>query len=294
MENFDLRKYLAENKLLKEATEIPDWLKGKLEDVHTKPGQGSIFSKDINNVVKATQMLIDKTDSKKIDQIANSTGTLTFKSPGIGYNLVLPIEDAKQLPNAKQGEVEKIEGPNKIKVPSITTSAPLTDPKFKTDELTIIVRPKKDDSGKVLEGEYIVLSVFPGDPDIPRASEWNGKYAVIIPGQKVNESISTLNEVVDDKKFEEMIYDKYLEMEGKETEGGEEFDEVNEEEPGRAAEIISIEVEKELNKMPNKGEYKEFEIESEVYFGDKKVGFVLIGKYPEGDTEPVAKYDYEL
>jgi len=138
------------------------------------------------------------------------------------------------------------------------------------------------------------LSVFSGDPDIPRASEWNGKYAVIIPGQKVNESILTLNEVVDDKKFEEMIYDKYLEMEGKETEGGEEFDEVNEEEPGRAAEIISIEVEKELNKMPNKGEYKEFEIESEVYFGDKKVGFVLIGKYPEGDTEPVAEYDYEL
>jgi hypothetical protein len=165
---------------LNEAVEVPSWLAGKLEDVHTKPGQGSIFAKSIDNVLKIAQDALDK--EQNIDKIANSTGTLTISSPGIGYNLVLPIEKAKQLPGAQESETEKIEGPNKIKVPAITTTAPLTQ--FKTDELTIIVRPKKDEGGNILPNEYIVLSVFPGDPDIPRASEWNDKYAVIIPGGK--------------------------------------------------------------------------------------------------------------
>lgn len=184
MDNFDLKKFLIENKatynskILKEAVEVPTWLKGKLEDVHTKPGQGSIFAKSIDNVLKLAQETLNK--SKEVDKIANSTGTLTVKSPGIGYNLVLPIEQAKKLPGAKESEVEKIEGPNKIKVPAITTTAPLTQ--FRSDQLTIIVRPKKDEGGNVIPNEYIVLSAFPGDPTIPRASEWNGKYAVIIPG----------------------------------------------------------------------------------------------------------------
>jgi hypothetical protein len=164
--------------IINEAVEIPTWLENKLEDVHTKPGQGSIFSKSIKDVLKLAQDALDK--SKDVDKIANSTGTLTIKSPGIGYNLVLPIEQAKKLPGAKESEVEKLEGPNKIKVPAITTSAPLTQ--FKSDELTIIVRPKKDEAGTIIPNEYIVLSAFPGDPSIPRASEWGGKYAVIIPG----------------------------------------------------------------------------------------------------------------
>ena len=168
--------------LLKESVEVPAWLKGKLEDVHTKPGQGSIFSKSVEDVLKIAQDALDK--ESNIDKIANSTGTLTIKSPGIGYNLVLPIDKAKQLPGAKESEVEKIEGPNKIKVPAITTTAPITQ--FKTDDLTVIVRPKKDDSGTVIPNEYIVLSAFPGDPTIPRASEWDGKYAVIIPGSSMD------------------------------------------------------------------------------------------------------------
>ena len=186
MSNFDLKKYLVENKLttnsklINEAVEVPTWLKGKLEDVHTKPGQGSIFAKSIDDVLKLAQSALDK--ETNIDKIANSTGTLTINSPGIGYNLVLPMDKAKALPGAKESEVEKVEGPNKIKVPAITTSAPLTQ--FKSDELTIIVRPKKDESGAVIPNEYIVLSAFPGDPDISRASEWGGKYAVIIPNQK--------------------------------------------------------------------------------------------------------------
>jgi hypothetical protein len=166
--------------IISEAVEVPSWLAGKLEDVHTKPGQGSIFAKSVNDVLKLAQDALDK--EQNIDKIANSTGTLTINSPGIGYNLVIPIDKAKALPGAKESEVEKIEGPNKIKVPAITTTAPMDQ--FKTDQLTVIVRPKKDESGAIIPNEYIVLSAFPGDPSIPRASEWGGKYAVIIPGSK--------------------------------------------------------------------------------------------------------------
>jgi hypothetical protein len=170
---------IIESKIITEAVEVPAWLKGKLEDVHVKPGQGSIFAKSVDEILKLAQNLLDKTNPKELDKIANSTGTLTMNVPGAGYNLVLPIEQAKKLPGAQESEVEKQEGPNKVKVPAITTTAPLTQ--FKTNELTVIVRPKKDEAGAVIPNEYIVLSVFPGDPDIPRASEWNGKYAVIIP-----------------------------------------------------------------------------------------------------------------
>jgi hypothetical protein len=173
---------ITESKIITEAVEIPAWLKGKLEDVHVKPGQGSIFAKSVDEILKLAQNLLDKTNPKELDKIANSTGTLTMNVPGAGYNLVLPIEQAKKLPRAQESEVEKQEGPNKVKVPAITTTAPLTQ--FKTNELTVIVRPKKDEAGAVIPNEYIVLSVFPGDPDIPRASEWNGKYAVVIPGGK--------------------------------------------------------------------------------------------------------------
>jgi hypothetical protein len=165
---------------LNESVEIPSWLAGKLEDVHTKPGQGSIFAKSVSDVLKLAQDALNK--EQNIDKIANSTGTLTIKSPGIGYNLVLPIDKAKALPGAKESKVEKVEGPNKIKVPAITTISPLTQ--FKIDDLTVIVRPKKDESGSIIPNEYIVLSAFPGDPNIPRASEWGGKYAVIIPDGK--------------------------------------------------------------------------------------------------------------
>jgi hypothetical protein len=35
---------------------------------------------------------------------------------------------------------------------------------------------------KIEEGKcYSLLTAFPGDPDIPKASEWNGMYAVVVP-----------------------------------------------------------------------------------------------------------------
>jgi len=209
MDNFNLKKFLVENKLtynsrlLAEAVEVPEWLKGKLADVHGKPGQGSIFAKPIDTVMKTVQQIVD--GAKNIDQVANSTGTLTVSSPGIGYNLVLPLDKALKLPGAKQGEVEKVEGPNKIKVPSVTTTAPLSQ--FASNELTVIVRPKKDEAGAVIPNEYIVLSAFPGDPDIPRASEWGGKFAVIIPGgeQQQEGALNYINESISPQEFEEII-----------------------------------------------------------------------------------------
>jgi len=45
---------------LNEAVEVPTWLKDKLEDVHVKPGQGSIFSKPIDAVLKLSQDALDK------------------------------------------------------------------------------------------------------------------------------------------------------------------------------------------------------------------------------------------
>ena len=99
---------------------------------------------------------------QEVEKIANTTGTVSLDSSGIGYDLVLPMDKAKALKDAQQVEVEKVEGPNKIKVPAIKTSEDMGT--FSTGKLTIIVRPKKDESGNVLKGEYIVLSAFPGNP----------------------------------------------------------------------------------------------------------------------------------
>jgi len=158
---------------------VPDWLEKKLESVHSKPGQGSIFAKPINVVMKIVDREIGKLTPEQLEKIATTTGTFSIKSPGIGYNLVLPIEDAEKLSGVKKSETEKEEGPNKISVPSISTDTPISE--FETDQLTVVIRPKRDADGNVIKGEYITLSAFPGDSTIPPASKWEGKYAVINP-----------------------------------------------------------------------------------------------------------------
>lgn len=168
--------------------EFPTWLEDKLKTVHGVPGQGSIFKNP--EEVKDTVLKTIGDKSGEVDKIATTTGAIKVSSPGIGYDLVLPMEEASQLPDASVGETEKVEGPNKIKVPMVTTSAPMEQ--FSTDELTIIVRPKKDASGKILPNEYIILSAFPGK-DLPRASEWNGKFAVVVP-EKAGEQSQPLSE----------------------------------------------------------------------------------------------------
>ena len=163
---------------------------------HNKIGVGSVFKTGISedDIIK----MVTDVSSK----VSGDGGAYELKQSGIGYDLVLPMEKAKSLKDAKEGEVEKQEGPNKVKVPSITTSQPASD--FSTDRISLIIRKSnpqflpddvkknEDINKKIEEGKcYSLLTAFPGNPDIPRASEWNGKYAVIIPGssKEVKENI---------------------------------------------------------------------------------------------------------
>ncbi len=196
MDTFDLKKYLAENRLLKEETTqiqgrdnitilVSDYVKNHIM-THNKPGIGSVFKKGITDdqILKMVKMVSGK--------ISGKGGPYQLNSPGIGYDLVLPIDDAKKLKDAKEGTVVKQEGPNKIKVPSISTSQPITD--FSTDKVSLLIFPSNpqylpDDVknnenilDQIKQGKnYSLVTAFPGNPNIPRASEWNGKYAVIIP-----------------------------------------------------------------------------------------------------------------
>lgn len=163
---------------------------------HNKPGAGSVFKTGISedDIIKMVTDISSK--------VSGDGGAYELKQSGIGYDLVLPMEKAKSLKDAKEGEVEKQEGPNKVKVPSITTSQPASD--FSTDRISLIIRKSnpqflpddvkknKDINKKIKEGKcYSLLTAFPGNPDIPKASEWNGKYAVVIPGssKEVKENI---------------------------------------------------------------------------------------------------------
>ena len=179
---------------------VSDYAKKHIME-HNKPGMGSVFKAgvtedEITNMVKEVA-----------PKVSGDGGAYELNKPGIGYDLVLDITKAKALKDAKEGEVEKQEGPNKVKVISITTSQPLSS--FASNRISLIIRKSNpqflpddvktdaDITKKIEEGKcYSLLTAFPGNPDIPRASEWNGKFAVILP-DGVKES---LNEVLDDLK----------------------------------------------------------------------------------------------
>lgn len=161
--------------------QFPDWLKQKLQRVHGQPGQGSVFAKPIDEVENIVKNIISKTPN--IAEIASGAGTIPAKVPGVGYDLVKPTEQLANLQVVSKETVEKEEGKGTIQVPAVKVADGLD--KFKTDDLTIVVRPMKDDAGNVLPNQYIILSAYPGNPNIPRASEWGGKYAVVIPNIQV-------------------------------------------------------------------------------------------------------------
>ena len=158
--------------------EFPDWLNDKIKTVHGTPGQGSIFANPES--VKDIVLKLVQDNKDKIADIATTTGALKSTVGGIGYDLVITTEEAKSLQDAQMGETEKVEGPNKLKVPSVKTTAPMEQ--FNTDELTVIIRPKKDEKSVVMPNKFIILSAFPGK-ELPRTSEWGGKYAIVIPDQ---------------------------------------------------------------------------------------------------------------
>jgi len=56
-----------------------------------------------------------------------------------------------------------------------------SNPQFLPDD----VKDNEEIKKKIEEGKcYSLLTAFPGNPDIPKASEWGSKYAVIIPDSK--------------------------------------------------------------------------------------------------------------
>lgn len=164
---------------------VSDYVKNHIKE-HNELGTGSIFRKGITD-----REIIDMVEEIK-NEISPNQSAYQIKVPRIGYNLVLPYEEAMDLEGADESSTEKKEGPNMISVPLIQTTQPLRD--FETDVLTLIVRPSnpqflpedvKMDSEvmkKIEEGKcYSLLTAFPGDPNIPKASEWNGMYAVVVP-----------------------------------------------------------------------------------------------------------------
>jgi hypothetical protein len=193
LSSFD--KFLSESKI-NESTDligssngnliiVSDYVKNHIKE-HNELGVGSIFKKGI----------MDMEILNMIERIKNevnpSQSAYQIKVPRIGYNLVLPYDEAMSLEEAVESATEKKEGTNTITVPLVQTIQPLSD--FSTDDLTLIVRPsnpqflpedvKMDPEvmKKIEEGKcYSLLTAFPGDPDIPKASEWNGMYAVVVP-----------------------------------------------------------------------------------------------------------------
>ena len=160
-----------------------DWLIQKTKRVHSKPGQGSIFAMPIDEVVKIVKRVA--ASAGDVEQIANGTGVLPAKIPNIGYDLVVPVIDGQPMLNGrplkgKVTTVQKEEGRETVEVAAIITDEPIQS--FATDELTIIIRPMKNQQGELLPNQYIILSAFPGSTGADlRASEWGGKYMVVIP-----------------------------------------------------------------------------------------------------------------
>ena len=191
------RKYL-----LKEADEViqtnnavvifSDWAKGHIERGHKEPGKGSIFADfDLSLVNQALEQIELNTDQ----------AVYTIQVPDVGYDLVLPNDEAKQLENAKQTEVEKEDRQGPITVNAYTTSQPLED--FLQDSLSVVIRPtseiqyvpealQKDPAilQAIEQGNlYSVLSAWPGRGDVPPANQWGDDWAVVIPNQDTEEII---------------------------------------------------------------------------------------------------------
>ena len=153
---------------------------------HNDIGTGSVFARGIDE--RTLIKLIQKAPVK------GQGGLYTMKASNVGYNLVLPIEKALQLPNAVETTVQKEERGKKITVPAIQTSASLRD--FSTNQISLVIRPSNSkflpDDAKSVKAilsdvksgrSYSLLTAFPGDPNIPPSSQWGGKYAVILPSK---------------------------------------------------------------------------------------------------------------
>ena len=186
MENW--RKYI-----LKEATDLlasqngnviifSDWAKGHIERGHKEPGKGSIFADfDLSQVADAVAAI----------DVNPNQAVYTINVPDVGYDLVLPMDEALALPDAEMTKVAKEERGGEVLVPGVITSAPLDS--FLTDKLSVVVRPtdsleyvpddvKEQVAQAVEEGRvYSILSAWPGRGDVPPVPQWEENWAVVIP-----------------------------------------------------------------------------------------------------------------
>jgi len=165
---------------------ISDYVKNHIKE-HNQFGMGSTFREGIT----------DKEISSYVEEVVSSNelgegGLFELNVPNVGFDLVLPYVEAKNLDDAEETFAIKKEGKNEIEVPLIKTSQSEND--FKTNRLTLVIRKssqqflpddvkeneeilEKINDGKV----YSLITAFPGNPNIPRVSEWNGEYAIVVP-----------------------------------------------------------------------------------------------------------------
>jgi hypothetical protein len=170
---------------------ISDYVKNHIKE-HNQFGMGSTFREGIT----------DKEISSYVEEVVSSNelgegGLFELNVPNVGFDLVLPYVEAKYLDDAEETFAIKKEGKNEIEVPLIKTSQSEND--FKTNRLTLVIRKssqqflpddvkeneeilEKINDGKV----YSLITAFPGNPNIPRVSEWNGEYAIIVPQKDIN------------------------------------------------------------------------------------------------------------
>ena len=173
---------------------VSDYVKNHIKD-HNQFGSGSVFKEgitdeDINSFVN---MVIENNE-------LGEGGAFEIEVPEIGFDLVKPYDEAMSYDNAEESTTIKKEGPNEIEVPLVRTSQSEDD--FRSDRLTLIIRPSnpnflpedvKEDNNimnMINQGKvYSLLTAFPGNPNIPRASEWNGQFAVIVPTKEIKQSM---------------------------------------------------------------------------------------------------------
>jgi hypothetical protein len=175
---------------------IADYVKDHIKS-HNQFGSGSTFKEgitdeEINNFVN---MVLE-------DNELGEGGPFELEIPGVGYDLVKPYQEALNYEDADETTTVKKERGVDIEVPLIKTSE--SSDNFKTDTLTLIIRKSNPDylpedvkeDTEILQGikngkVYSLLTAFPGNPNIPPTSQWNGEYAVIVPRKEDEENQMT-------------------------------------------------------------------------------------------------------
>ena len=170
---------------------ISDYVKSHIKE-HNQFGMGSTFREGIT----------DEEINSFVEYVVNENelgdgGLFELDVPNIGFDLVIPYNEAINLDNAEEFSAIKKEGKNEFEVPLIKTSQSEDD--FKTNRLTLVIRKsnqqflpddvKEDEEvlQKINDGKvYSLITSFPGNPNIPRVSEWNGEYAIIVPQKDIN------------------------------------------------------------------------------------------------------------